>query len=95
MLTDPGDLVVDPFAGSCVTGAVAERLGRRWICYEINEVYLRGAIGRFAALGSSASGSSRSRGQACYKLFRPSAMWNDNVVVPTTEDVGGQQSISE
>ena len=26
MLTDPGDLVIDPFAGSCVTGEVAERL---------------------------------------------------------------------
>jgi DNA modification methylase len=95
MLTDPGDLVVDPFAGSCVTGAVAERLGRRWICYEINEVYLRGAIGRFAALGSSASGSSRSTGLAYYKVFRPSAAWNDNVGIPTTEDVGGQQSISK
>jgi DNA modification methylase len=47
MLTDPGDLVVDPFAGSCTTGAVAERLGRRWICYEIHEEYLRGAVGRF------------------------------------------------
>jgi len=47
MLTDLGDLVVDPFAGSCTTGAVAERLGRRWVCYEIQEEYLRGAIGRF------------------------------------------------
>ena len=26
MLTDPGDFVFDPFAGSCVTGEVAERL---------------------------------------------------------------------
>jgi len=29
MRTDPGDLVVDPFAGSCVTGEVCERLERR------------------------------------------------------------------
>jgi DNA modification methylase len=91
MLTDPGDLVVDPFAGSCVTGAVAERLGRRWICYEINEIYLRGAIGRFAARSSSASGSSRSRGQAYYKLFRPSAMWNNDAIVSFTGDGVGQQ----
>lgn len=28
MLTDRGDLVLDPFAGSCVTGEVAERLAR-------------------------------------------------------------------
>ena len=47
MLTDPDDLVLDPFAGSCVTGAVAEVLGRRWVCCELNEEYLDGAMGRF------------------------------------------------
>ena len=47
MLTDPEDLVLDPFAGSCVTGAVAEVLGRRWVCCELNEEYLHGAMGRF------------------------------------------------
>jgi len=31
MLTDKNDLVLDPFAGSCVTGEVCERLDRRWI----------------------------------------------------------------
>lgn len=34
MLTDPGDLVLDPFAGSLTTGEAAELLGRRWICME-------------------------------------------------------------
>ncbi|NIA22073.1 MAG: site-specific DNA-methyltransferase [Anaerolineaceae bacterium] len=48
MLTDEGDLVVDPFAGSCATGAAAERLKRRWVCGEIREDYLLGALGRFA-----------------------------------------------
>ena len=47
MLTDPGDLVLDPFAGSCVTGAVAEQLGRRWACCELDEEYLKGAKARF------------------------------------------------
>lgn len=47
MLTDPGDLVFDCFAGSCVTGEVAERLGRKWICCEIEEDYVEGAKGRF------------------------------------------------
>lgn len=47
MLTDPGDLVVDPFAGSCVTGAVAEALRRKWICCELSEEYLQGALSRF------------------------------------------------
>ena len=46
-LTDPGDLVVDPFGGSCVTGAVAEHLNRRWVCCELSEEYLLGARARF------------------------------------------------
>jgi DNA modification methylase len=47
MLTDAGDLVVDPFAGSCVTGAVAEALDRKWVCCELDEQYLEGAMARF------------------------------------------------
>ena len=47
MLTDVGDLVVDPFAGSCVTGAVAEALQRKWIGCELDERYLEGAKARF------------------------------------------------
>ncbi len=46
-LTDPGDLVVDPFGGSCVTGVVAENLRRRWVCCELSEEYLLGAKARF------------------------------------------------
>ena len=47
MVSDHGDLVIDPFAGSCVVGEVCERLGRKWVCIEIVEDYLRGALGRF------------------------------------------------
>ena len=47
MLTDPGDVVLDPFAGSCVTGEVAARLQRKWLCCELDEDYLLGALGRF------------------------------------------------
>jgi len=39
-LTEPGDIVLDPFAGSNTTGAVAEQLGRRWISIEIEEKYV-------------------------------------------------------
>ncbi len=46
-LTNPRDMVVDPFAGSCVTGLVAENLGRKWACIEMNSVYLHGALARF------------------------------------------------
>lgn len=47
MLTDKGDMVLDPFAGSCITGEVAQMMGRRWICGEMQEDYLRGAMSRF------------------------------------------------
>ena len=47
MATDQGDLFLSPFGGSCVTGEVAERLERKWICVELEEAYLRGAKGRF------------------------------------------------
>lgn len=46
-LTEPEDVVLDPFGGSCVTGAVAEVLGRRWVCCEMSEEYLDGALARF------------------------------------------------
>jgi DNA modification methylase len=49
-LTDPGDLVVDPFGGSNVTGAVAEALGRRWLAIDVDEDYLAGSEARFADL---------------------------------------------
>jgi DNA modification methylase len=38
-LTESGDLVLDPFAGSNTTGAVAEQLGRRWIAVERDRNY--------------------------------------------------------
>ena len=46
-LTDEGDLVLDPFAGSNTTGEVAERLNRNWISIEAKEEYILGARGRF------------------------------------------------
>ncbi len=54
LCTDPGDLVVDPFAGSNTTGAVAERLGRRWIAVEANEAYVESSRGRFLNLSPQA-----------------------------------------
>jgi adenine-specific DNA-methyltransferase len=35
--THPGDLVLDSFAGSGTTGAVAHKMGRRWIMVELGE----------------------------------------------------------
>ncbi len=46
-LTSSRDLVLDPFAGSNTTGAVAERLGRRWLSIDTNQEYIEGSRGRF------------------------------------------------
>lgn len=37
LATNDGDLVLDSFAGSGTTGAVAHKMGRRWIMIELNE----------------------------------------------------------
>jgi site-specific DNA-methyltransferase (cytosine-N4-specific) len=46
-LTEPGDLVLDPFAGSNTTGAVAERLGRKWLAIEAERDYAVASAFRF------------------------------------------------
>lgn len=46
-LTDQGDTVLDPFAGSNTTGAVAQELGRRWLSIEADWTYAAHSIGRF------------------------------------------------
>jgi len=52
-LTDPGDVVVDPFAGSNTTGAVAESLGRRWMAIEVDRSYLEDSKVRFGHIPGS------------------------------------------
>lgn len=47
LLTEEQDLVLDPFAGSNTTGAVAEKLRRRWIAVEGVAEYLEGSKFRF------------------------------------------------
>ena len=48
--TKPGDVVLDPFFGSGTTGAVAKRLGRRWIGIERDPAYIDLARKRIAAV---------------------------------------------
>ena len=55
--TNAGDVVLDPFFGTGTTGAVAKRLGRRWIGIERDRDYAAAATERIAAvktLGASA-----------------------------------------
>jgi modification methylase len=47
--TKPGDAVLDPFFGTGTTGAVARRLGRRWIGIERETAYVKVALERIAS----------------------------------------------
>lgn len=83
MLTNNNDIVYDPFGGSCVTGAVCERLGRRWICSEIIEDYLKGAVGgRFQTL------SHQEPNTTLYTVHNPSAAWSSEIGNDLTSDGG-------
>ena len=53
-LTEPGDLVADPFAGSGTTGIAAVQLGRRAYLIEIDAKYRDLAEQRLAAFGRAA-----------------------------------------
>jgi len=89
MLTNAGDLVIDPFAGSCVTGEVAERLERKWICVDSVEEYLKGAIGRFPGEKTLFPvGRKRTNGRRFYQISHPAVNWGalDEALLP--EDGG-------
>lgn len=47
LTTDPGDLVVDIFAGSNTTGQAAQSLRRRWISFEMDQGYVAASSFRF------------------------------------------------
>jgi site-specific DNA-methyltransferase (cytosine-N4-specific) len=61
-LTEPGQLVVDPFAGSNVTGHVAEKLERRWLAVELSADYVAGSQLRFETAVSSSRRPSSAAG---------------------------------
>jgi site-specific DNA-methyltransferase (cytosine-N4-specific) len=88
MLTNPGDLVVDPFAGSCVTGEVAETLTRRWICGEVSKDYLLGAVARFE------HPPERKPRETTYKIPSPCSVPCDETEVDLVEDGGRQRPSS-
>jgi len=48
--SNPGDIVLDCFAGSGTTGAVAEKLGRRWIMCDISKFAIYTMIKRMLSL---------------------------------------------
>jgi DNA modification methylase len=47
--SNPGEIVLDPFAGSGTTLVVAKKLGRQWLGFDLSEEYVRQATERIAA----------------------------------------------
>lgn len=72
MLTDTGDFVLDPFAGSCVTGETAERLKRKWACIDAVDEYIEGAKLRFVVDPDEKP----RRNTPTYGISHPAALWN-------------------
>ena len=96
MLTDPKDLVLDPFGGSCITGEVAERLDRKWICVELVERYLEGAMGRFETTLEPLRPKAPKTDERYYRIAHPALLWSDDNELqsePLPEDGGRQRPL--
>lgn len=93
MSTEPGDLVLDSFAGSGTTGAVAHKMGRRWIMIELGEHCHSHIIPRLKKVingddrsGVTESASWQGGGGFRYYTLAPSLMkkdqWDNWVINP-------------
>ncbi len=100
MLTDTRDLVFDPFAGSCVTGEVSERLKRKWICCDSSETYLAGAVGRFDCDSSHGDlfadePQCKPSRSAAYSIHNPSALWSKVKSAVLPKDGGRRRAVQK
>lgn len=82
--TDRGDWVLDSFAGSGTTGAVAQKMGRRWIMVELGEHCHTHIIPRLKKLidgedPGGVTGTTRWKGGGGFRYFRlaPSLLEKD------------------
>jgi adenine-specific DNA-methyltransferase len=82
--TNPGDLVLDSFAGSGTTGAVAQKMGRRWIMVELGDHCFTHIVPRLTKVidGEDAGGVTDElgwRGGGGFRLYRlaPSLLEKD------------------
>lgn len=57
LLTEPGDTVLDIFAGSNATGRMAENLNRNWLAFEYQKKYLQSSKLRFMTIDDIKEGT--------------------------------------
>ncbi len=95
MLTDPGNLVVDPFAGSCVTGEVCKRLDRQWRCIELSDEYCEAALGRFVRDATQVAKplAKPDNPSNYYRVPRPGILWNGDTGEPLPKDGGKRRQL--
>jgi len=79
-LTDPGDTVLDIFAGSNTTGAVAEIEGRRWLGFEERQDYVAASVFRFLPKDTPAA-----KMQAAYEAVLSGEPVDLTTYMPQTE----------
>ncbi|MBW4437694.1 MAG: site-specific DNA-methyltransferase [Pleurocapsa minor GSE-CHR-MK-17-07R] len=94
MLTDVGDMVIDPFGGSCITGEICERLQRKWACIELSQEYLEGALGRFQSPILQKAVSDPSDDSNYYRVPRPGILWNGKPMDELATDGGKKRAAS-
>lgn len=94
LATNPGDLVLDSFAGSGTTGAVAHKMGRRWIMVELGDHAISHIVPRLKKVVdglddggiTEATGWQGGGGFRCYRLA-PSLLekdkWGNWVIAKT------------
>lgn len=82
--SNPGDLVLDSFAGSGTTGAVAHKMGRRWIMVELGDHAKTHVVPRMQKIinGTDTGGITEAagwKGGGGYRFFRlaPSLLQKD------------------
>ena len=95
MLTERGDLVIDPFAGSCVTGEVCERTERRWACIELLRDYCEAAMGRFVRDPQETAKAVTNPDDPSnyYRIPRPGILWNGGTGPELYKDGGKKRHL--
>lgn len=100
--TNPGDLVLDSFAGSGTTGAVAHKMGRRWIMVELGEHCHTHIIPRMQKVidGSDQGGISKAvnwKGGGGFRYYRlaPSLITKDKYGFPVISKEYNPEMLAE